>query len=606
MNRTYFTFLLMSLFVKPHNWPFLRIPKAFGKESRKIKKKTGFPLKNCGNDKNISNILSLMVSLLTLIIIYGCATPEMTGVSETMVLNEPPRVDVPKAKPEPLKAEEIPSSKEAGLFSLSVRDTDIRDIFLLLSKDSGVNIIADKDITGKISIDFTSLDLNSALYAITRQLGYTFRMDKGFIRVCKPILETKSFHINYITGKRYSSSTMSAAIFGGDTSGGMSPGRSTNINIATTPGSLQSTSTTSSIGQGNVNVTTSGTSDFWKEIRKGLEVIIFGDTKGGSESEGSYSRGDSSGKKLIVSELAGIAHVTDYSDNIERIEDFLNDVEKAVRKQVMIQAHIIEVSLNDTYTLGINWELLTGSGKGVDGELFSFSQNLVLNPATKVFQMDVSGKKITALLDAMKEQGQVNVLSSPKVSTMNNQKAVIKLTTKEVSWVTNTFLNADGTVVLSYTTPQIDEVGLFLDVTPQIDDNGIITMQIHPSISEKIRDSISPDGKSSKPVIDVREVDAMIKVKNGQTIVIAGLITDKITDSTRRVPLLGDIPLLGALFRQTSQDKKKSELVILLTPYILNDQSVEDIRKEHEERMKKAGRTFEPVPVIRQKTPESK
>jgi type II secretory pathway component GspD/PulD (secretin) len=96
----------------------------------------------------------------------------------------------------------------------------------------------------------------------------------------------------------------------------------------------------------------------------------------------------------------------------------------------------------------------------------------------------------------------------------------------------------------------------------------------------------------------------MVKVKNGQTIVIAGLITDKISESTRKVPLLGDIPLLGNIFRQTVQDKTKSELVIFLTPFILNDKSVEDIRKEHEERLRKAGRTFEPVPEIRQKPSE--
>lgn len=548
--------------------------------------------------------------LLAIIIAYGCAAPKMTEVSETMALNEPPRVEMPKAKPEPPKAEELPPSKEPGHFSLSVRDTDVRDIFLLLSKDSGVNIIADQDIIGKISIDFTNLDLHGALYAITRQLGLMFRMDKGFIRVSKPVLETRSFRINYITGKRSSSSTMSAAISGGDTSGGLTSGRSTNINISSTPSSAPATGASTTSAQGNVNITTSGTSDFWKDIRKGLEVMIFGDTKGGSESDGSYSRGDISGKKLIVSELAGIAHVTDFSDNMERIEEFLNDVEKAVRKQVMIQAHIIEVKLDDTYKLGIDWELLTGKGT----ETFSISQGLLTRPATGVFVLDyelnLPFKKISALLDAMKEQGQVNVLSSPKVSTMNNQKAVIKLTTKEVSWVTNSYLNADGTVVLSYTTPQIDEVGLFLDVTPQIDDKGIITMQIHPSISEVVGISTSPEskniGQSSKPIIAVREVDTMAKVRNGQTIVIAGLITDKISDTTRKVPLLGDIPVLGTLFKRTSQDSKKSELVILLTPYILTDQSVEDIRKEHEERLKKAARTFEPVPAVRQKAFENK
>jgi MSHA biogenesis protein MshL len=543
--------------------------------------------------RNISLVLMLFAFL-------GCATPRFTEVRQTMALNEPPRIEEPEKKLGPPRTEEIAEVKEKGLFSLSLRDTDIRDVFLLLSKDSGMNIIADADVKGKLSIDFTGLDLNSALYAITRPLGYTFRMDKGFIRVSKPILETRAFNINYIIGKRSSSSTMSAAISESGTTTGLNTGmRSTNINISTTPSSASGTQAASSTSQGNVNVTTSGTSDFWKEIRRDLEVMVFGDAQGGQEGDGGSSRGDSSGRRLVVNELAGVVHVTDYSDNLEKIGDFLLDVEKALNKQVMIQAHVIEVSLNDSYSFGINWDVLAGSGTGAQGELFSFAQNLVPSPPTGVFQIGLANKKVTALLDAMRTQGQVNVLSSPKVSTMNNQKAVIKLTTREVSWVTSSFFNADGTILVSYTTPQIDEVGLFLDVTPQIDDKGVITMQIHPSVSEKIRDSISPDGKSTMPVIDVREVDTLIKVKNGQTIVIAGLITDKINDSTKRVPLLGDIPFLGTLFKQTTQDKTKTELVILMTPYILNDRSIEDIRKEHEERVQRARRFFEEVPVIK-------
>ena len=546
--------------------------------------------------------------LLTLIILAsGCATPRTSQVPETMALKEPPKLEVPMVKAEPPRAEEFPPLKETGHFSLNVRDVDLRDIFLLLSQDSGVNIIADQDITGKISIDFANLDLYSALYAITRQLGLTFRMDKGFIRVSKPRLETKTFQFNYITGKRSSSSTMSAAISQGDNSGGVNAGRSTSINISTSPSAAQSGgATASSTAQGNVNVTTTGTSDLWKELRRGLEVIIFGDSKGGSEGDSSYSRGDISGKKLIISESAGIIQVSDLSDNMENIEKFLNDVERCIRKQVLIQAHIIEVTLNDGYRLGIDWELLFRNST----ESFSLSQNLMNRPPSGVFvldyQLNLPLKNITALLDAMKDQGQVKVLSSPKVATMNNQKAVIKLTTKEVSWVTNSYLNADGTIVLSYTNPQIDEVGLFLDVTPQIDDNGLITMQIHPSISDKVRESISPDGKSTKPVIDVREVDAMIKVKNGQTILIAGLIKEKIGDTTRSVPILGDIPIIGTLFKRVTQDKSKVELVILLTPYILTDQSIEDIRREHEERLKNTERPFEPVPALPQKTLEMK
>lgn len=179
---------------------------------------------------------------------------------------------------------------------------------------------------------------------------------------------------------------------------------------------------------------------------------------------------------------------------------------------------------------------------------------------------------------------------------MNNQKAVIKLTTREVSWISNTIFNAEGKVLVNYTTPQIDEVGIFLDVTPYISEDGLITMQIHPSISEVTKTSLSPDKNSSKPVIDMREIDTMITVKNGQTIVIAGLIVEKITESRRSLPVLGNIPLIGNLFSNTAQDKRKSELVILLTPFILDERAVEDIAREHKNRMYRSESILSTVP----------
>ncbi|MBI5632910.1 MAG: secretin N-terminal domain-containing protein [Nitrospirae bacterium] len=529
-------------------------------------------------------------------VVLGCATPRMTEVPETMALKAPPQLPAPAMTPEPAKAEELPPAKDIRKFSLSVRDADVRDVLLLLSKDSGVNIIADREVTGKISIDFTNLELNSALYAITRQLGFTFRIDKGFIRVTKPILETKTFRVNYITGKRTSTSTMNAAISTGNNTTGVSGTGGTNINISSGTPSSSGSSTSSSSTQGSVNITTSGTSDFWKEIRRGLEVLVFGDTKGSGDSEGSFSRGDEkTGKKLVISEIAGIVLVTDYSDSMERIEDFIKDVEQAARKQVMIQAHIIEVSLNDGYKFGIDWSAV----ERFNGFRLKVAQNLLTDSG--VFTVDLTNNKINAFLDAMKEQGQVNILSSPKVSTMNNQRAVIKITTKEVSWLTNSYFNADGTVLLTYVTPQIDEVGIFLDVTPQIDDYGVITMQIHPSISDKIREAVYEDSnknRNTKPVIGTREVDTMIKTHNGETVVIAGLITDKLNDTVKKIPFLSDIPVVGTAFKQVVQENQKAELVILMTPYILTTQSIADIRKEHEERLKKAGRTFEPVPAI--------
>jgi type II secretory pathway component GspD/PulD (secretin) len=138
----------------------------------------------------------------------------------------------------------------------------------------------------------------------------------------------------------------------------------------------------------------------------------------------------------------------------------------------------------------------------------------------------------------------------------------------------------------------VDEVGIFLDVTPQIGQDGSITMQIHPSVSEIKEISTSPDKTSTKPVINVREIDTMVDARTGETIVIAGLITDKLTESKRSVPFLGDIPYLGALFSYNSQDRSKSELVIMMTPYILNAKNIDEIRAEHEKRLRDMGGSF--------------
>lgn len=612
----------------------------------------------------------VIVICLTFIVL-GCATSRMTEVPETMALKQPPQLPAPIIKPEPQKAEELPPVKDIRRFSLSVRDANVRDVFLLLSKDSGVNIIADRDITGKVSIDFSNLELNSSLYAITRQLGYTYKIENGFVRISRAQMVTRTFYVNYVKDIREAKSTTNIAGFSGSENKDQ-----------------QGTQSTQGM---NVSLTTQSTSDFWTALEDGLQIIIFGnvDKQNSLKSRSGFSRGDAvkkdivdakgqnvalksradmrdtetvgqyegeynasknrtgrrgveselesaavrgsyrskeessslaasvesegegqlvrsktfeslTDRKLIVNELAGIVQVTDYAENISNIESFLEDVERAVRKQVMIQAHIIEVALDDSYKFGINWDAVLQLPGNLD---LTLSQNLVIplpTGSSPVFKVDFNHRKVDGILEAMKGQGQVNVLSSPKISTMNNQRAVIKLTTKEVSWVnTRTYITSGGSSLpVDTTTPQIDEIGLFLDVTPQIDNDGIITMQIHPSISEKLSDSTSPDGKSTKPILKVREVDTMIKTRNGQTIVIAGLITDKINDTTTKVPILGDIPLFGNAFKQVIQEKKKSELVILLTPYVLTDQSIEDIRREHESRLRKAGRIFEATPVF--------
>lgn len=527
------------------------------------------------------------------VMLTACASPKPAKVPDTMALTVPIIDEAVQAAEYPPTPEEFAGLDTKQTYTFTVKNAEIQDALFLLSRQTGASIAADRDVTGKVNLDIQNRSLKDILVAMLKPAGYTVYVENGIIRVSRPKLISRTFNVNYIKDRRSSTSTMNAAI--------SETGGSAYTSSSSVGGASGATSSSGSSGshQGSVTVQTSGVSDFWAEIIRGLEVIIFGDASSSGKYENGYSRGDKSGKRLVVNELAGLVHIRDFSDNMENVKAFLDDVEKSVKRQVLIQAHIVEVTLNNTFSLGVDWSYLrTLNAGGSNPTTVNMTQNLVPTPPTNVFQFSISNNKLSALLDAMKEQGQLKMLSSPKVSTLNNQKAVIKLTTKEVSWYQKTTTYPGSPPVqVTDTLPQIDEIGIYLDVTPQINDRGTISMQIHPSISEKSRTSVSPDGKSSKPVIDIREVDTMIDVKNGQTAVIAGLIVDKITETKRSVPFLGDIPWLGALFRYTSQEKRKTELVMFITPYMLTDKSIAEIRKEHEERLNKAGRTFEPTPL---------
>lgn len=510
---------------------------------------------------------SLMIISISLLGLTGCSIPPLPRVTDTLAAP-----DYATPQPEVLSEGPVVETENAylrlnnGTYSLAVKNTELAEALAVLSKSSPVPIVAQKGATGKVTINVRNRPLGDILHIMLRPLGYTAIVEDGIIVVGKPKLMTRPFVINYLMDKRTSSSVTNASI--SSSGGGNSNSRSTRSDGG---GDSNYLSSSSSGSQGNVSVTTTGSTDFWTETVKGLQSILHGEGK---------KDGRDSGNRIVVNQLAGVLYVTAYPQTMEQVSLYLDSIENEIKRQVLIQAHIVEVELNDEFSLGIDWKAFLDNA-----HKYSISQNLTPTPLSNVFQVDINASDFTLLLDTFKEQGNVNMLSSPKISTLNNQKAVIKLTTKEVTWVNTTILNSTGDTLQTFTTPQIDEVGLFLDVTPNIAEGGRITMQVHPSITEKKEESLSPDQKSSKPVITVREVDTMVAVKSGQTVVIGGLISDRVNTVKRGVPLLGDIPYLGYLFSRYTQQHKKTELVIFLTPYVLNDETIDMIRREHEGRV---------------------
>ncbi|MBI5788878.1 MAG: secretin and TonB N-terminal domain-containing protein [Candidatus Schekmanbacteria bacterium] len=448
-------------------------------------------------------------------------------------------------------------SKVEILYSWSLRDADIHDVLLSFAKGSKINIIVDPGVEGKVTVDLNMVSFDKVLNYLLAPLGLEYTREENFIRVFKPRQKTKIFQLDYVNAQRIGKGSLSISAGGGE--GGIK---------STSSASIENTTTT----------------DFWGTVIDALNTIVFAE-KGTVQlgAGGSFSKKDTLGKTLIVNPHSGVILVTDTEDKLQEVEDFIHTIQASIQRQVLIQAKIVEVTLSDDFEMGINWSYVADfpewsrlSGALTNGA--AFAQTLLPSPESKVFQLGVSSQKTSVLLDAMAKQGNVNILSSPQIVTLNNQTAMIKVTQESVYFQVTTSVETDTNTQTQTVESKTIDVGIVLDVTPQISDAGLITLNIHPSISEIVGEAVSKLG-DTRPIIDRRETNAVVKVNDGQTIVMAGLMKEKQREDLKKVPCLGDIPFLGAFFRRTVQEKAKVELVVMLTPIVLNESRIDKIQQ---------------------------
>jgi type II secretory pathway component GspD/PulD (secretin) len=223
---------------------------------------------------------------------------------------------------------------------------------------------------------------------------------------------------------------------------------------------------------------------------------------------------------------------------------------------------------------------ITGTGTGTTTSTIDTPGLFKIAPLGGIFALGAAGTEVALsdIMQAIAEQGDVKILSSPTISTLNNQKAIIRVGNQDVFFIT-------GAISTQYTVSQIIQpmtidIGIILDVTPQIAEDGTIIMNIHPSITDKTGEKMTPDGKSTFPLLSVRETDTTVRVRDGQTIIIAGLMQERIEKNYTGVPVLGSIPLLGGLFRYKTGTKRNSELVIMITPTLQVGKKVEDFTRK--------------------------
>lgn len=457
-------------------------------------------------------------------------------------------------------------------FNVSVHEVDAREFFMSLVVDSQENMVVHPDVVGRISLELKNVTIPQVLSAVQKVYGYDYsKTDIGYV-IYPATLQTKIFKIDHIDLLREGSSNTRVS------SGQISDNsRRNNSNNQNTANNNQGSSNQNNNATSGSWISTSSKTDFWQELELSLSAVVEVDGQiSGSGDNGEFSN-PKTGSKVVINKQTGIVVVRANPTQMREVEKLIASTQGQIARQVVIEAKILEIILDDKHQDGVNWANIVREGS----KAFLTASNplpSVVAGTTEVFTLGVRSGDFYAFIELMEGQGKTNILSSPRISTLNNQKAVIKVGEDEyfiTDIATNNSLSAATNTITQDITWTPFFSGIALDVTPQISDSNNITLHIHPSITRVSQDdkkfSINGDDNSLPMARNtVRESDSIVHAENGQIIVIGGLMQENREETKQGVSLLSRIPYLGNAFRENQGNGRKSELVILLKPTIIN------------------------------------
>ena len=441
--------------------------------------------------------------------------------------------------------------------SISVPDpTPITDLLLLLVRDTRLSIVADPDVDGTFRGDLKDVTLRQALEMILQPHGLDYSVQGNLIRVFKRRVETRIYDLNYVVTRRSGSRSLAASSSVAPTAG------SSIIGAADQNGANGANVNSGS----SARVTGSDAGDLFTDLSAGVQTLL------------------STDGKFNLDRKAALLQVSDYPDRLDKVAVYLDAVQNRATRQVSIQAKVIEVALNDEFSAGINWNLVIHRA----GNSVSLTQKVVPTGAAGTFTAALNIKDFTGLLNAFATQGKVNVVASPRVNALNNEPAIMRVGTQDVFFKTTSQVDATtGRILQTTVEPQAITEGVVLSVTPQISGDGMINLSISPSLTERTGQAVSRFG-DTVPILSVREADTLVRVHENETIVIAGLMDERASKEQAKVPLVGDLPGVGGLFRRDSRSRRKTDLVILLTPTIMTPARVTESAEQEQNRVSEA------------------
>ncbi len=496
---------------------------------------------------------------------------EMAATTPQVPVAVPARVSDALAEPITPVAPVVPEAR----LDLLVNNAPAREVFLAIVADTRYSMLMHPDVGGSLSLTLRGVTVTEALEAIRDVYGYDFKIEGRRITVFAPTLQTRLFTVNYPTSQRIGSSDLRVSS-GGATQSSTS-GSTTGAATGASGGVQQLTSS---------QVSTSSKSDFWAELTGAVRALV----------------GDGAGRSVVTSPQAGIMAVRAMPEELRQVDKFLKAAQIAVQRQVMLEAKVVEVELRDGSQSGVNWAAFAtdsttaiaagvlGSGVANTNALLQGGTTVLSNvvPVPSVstggglFGLALATNNFGAVLGFLESQGDVQTLSSPRIATLNNQKAVLKVGTDEyfvtnVSGGTNTPATATSATTTTMPTIALTPFfsGISLDVTPQIDAGTNITLHVHPSlttVTEKTKNiDLGSVGNYQLPLASssVNETDTLVRIQDGTIVAIGGLMQMESSRNTSGLPGTGGSPLLSTLFGNKSATGRKKEVIVLIKPTII-------------------------------------
>ena len=522
-----------------------------------------------------------------LLLLAGCAAPTSRNQAADSIqreMNQAAQDSAQPSKPEvvnnallPPLAVSMPRMDNKSLdtkFDLTVNNTPASQVFMSIVSGTRYSMLLHPDVSGNISLNLKDVTVFEALEAIREMYGYDYKIDSSRIYIQPLTLQTRIFQVNYLTGQRNGASSL--RVISGSVSDNPSggTGTATAAPYATTTGPAGR-----SLESSKVSMTSK--SDFWDELERSLTAIV----------------GNDKGRSVVISPMSGVIVVRAMPDELRNISAYLKASQISVERQVILEAKIVDVQLNDSFQSGVNWaafrnnpnsrtsvgQLSPGTSLATAGALTSGL--VTATPGASLASLGATGSgtlfglafqtsNFAALLNFLESQGNVHVLSSPRIATLNNQKAVLKVGTDDF-FVTNVSTTTTTGGIGATSTPNVTLQpffsGIALDVTPSIDDNGEIILHVHPSVSlvsTVIKNiDLGIGGALILPLASsaISETDSIVRARDGQIVAIGGLMRQAASNDDSGLP-----GLPKSVFGQTNQRNEKRELVILLKPTIVD------------------------------------